>query len=36
MRVGTLNNGSMPGKGRELADMTERKKVYMLCVQKTR
>ncbi|KAK3517257.1 hypothetical protein QTP70_001616, partial [Hemibagrus guttatus] len=36
LRIGTLNVGTMTGKGRELADMMERKKVDILCVQKTR
>ena len=33
VRVGTLNVGTMTGKGRELADMMERRKVDILCVQ---
>uniref|UniRef100_A0AAR2IVR4 Endonuclease/exonuclease/phosphatase domain-containing protein n=1 Tax=Pygocentrus nattereri TaxID=42514 RepID=A0AAR2IVR4_PYGNA len=36
VRVGTLNIGTMTGKGRELADMMERRKVDILCVQETR
>ncbi|MCJ8736311.1 hypothetical protein PDJAM_G00258110 [Pangasius djambal] len=32
----TLNVGTMTGKGRELADMMERRKVDILCVQETR
>ena len=36
VRVGTLNVGTMTGKGRELADMMEWRKVDMLCVQETR
>ena len=39
VRVGTLNVGSMTGRGRELADLTERRKVVVLCrlcVQETR
>ncbi|KAK3517034.1 hypothetical protein QTP70_032526, partial [Hemibagrus guttatus] len=36
LRIGTLNVGTMTGKGRELADMMERRKVDILCVQKTR
>ena len=36
VRVGTLNEGSMTGRGRELADMMERRKVGVLCVQETR
>ena len=36
VRVGTLNVGTMTGKGRELADMMERRKVDKLCVQETK
>lgn len=36
LRVGTLNVGTMTGKGRELADMMERRRVDILCVQETR
>ncbi|KAK3512251.1 hypothetical protein QTP70_002289 [Hemibagrus guttatus] len=43
LRIGTLNVGTMTGKGRELADMIERRiwiiriwKVDILCVQETR
>ncbi|KAK3556599.1 hypothetical protein QTP70_010789 [Hemibagrus guttatus] len=36
LRIGTLNGGTMRGKGRELADMMERRKVDILCVQETR
>ncbi|KAK3540514.1 hypothetical protein QTP70_032471, partial [Hemibagrus guttatus] len=36
LRIGTLNVGTMTGKGRELADMMERRKVDVLCVQETR
>ncbi|KAK3515726.1 hypothetical protein QTP70_030172, partial [Hemibagrus guttatus] len=36
LRIGTLNVGIMTGKGRELADMMERRKVDILCVQETR
>ena len=36
IRVGTLNIGTMPGKGRELADMMERRNVNILCVQETK
>lgn len=36
MRVGNLNVGTMTGKGRELADMMEKKKVNILCAQDTR
>ncbi|KAK3520862.1 hypothetical protein QTP70_034721, partial [Hemibagrus guttatus] len=36
LRIGTLNVGTMTGKGRELTDMMERRKVDILCVQETR
>uniref|UniRef100_A0A8D8SH78 Craniofacial development protein 2 n=2 Tax=Cacopsylla melanoneura TaxID=428564 RepID=A0A8D8SH78_9HEMI len=36
LRVGTLNVGSMTGRGRELADMMRRRRVQILCVQETR
>ncbi|KAK3516279.1 hypothetical protein QTP70_008640 [Hemibagrus guttatus] len=36
LRIGTMNVGTMTGKGRELADMMERRKVDILCVQETR
>ncbi|KAK3522999.1 hypothetical protein QTP86_010504 [Hemibagrus guttatus] len=36
LRIGTLNVGTMTGKGRELADMMEIRKVDILCVQETR
>ena len=36
MRIGTLNVGTMTGKGRELADMMARRKVDILCVQETK
>ncbi|KAK3508380.1 hypothetical protein QTP70_025786, partial [Hemibagrus guttatus] len=36
LRIGTLNVGTMTEKGRELADMMERRKVDILCVQETR
>ncbi|KAK3555020.1 hypothetical protein QTP86_005711 [Hemibagrus guttatus] len=36
LRIGTLNVGTMTGKGRELADMMERRQVDILCVQETR
>ena len=35
IRVGTLNIGTMTGRGRELADMIERRNVDMLCLQET-
>ncbi|KAK3563885.1 hypothetical protein QTP86_004825 [Hemibagrus guttatus] len=36
LRIGTLNVGTMTGKGRELADVMERRKVDILCVQESR
>ncbi|KAK3516707.1 hypothetical protein QTP70_022500 [Hemibagrus guttatus] len=36
LRIGTLNVGTMTGKGRELADVMERRQVDILCVQETR
>ncbi|KAK3552622.1 hypothetical protein QTP86_017898 [Hemibagrus guttatus] len=36
LRIGTLNVGTMTGKGSELADVMERRKVDILCVQETR
>uniref|UniRef100_A0A673K0B0 Craniofacial development protein 2-like n=1 Tax=Sinocyclocheilus rhinocerous TaxID=307959 RepID=A0A673K0B0_9TELE len=36
LKVGTLNVGTMTGKGRELVDMMQRRKVDILCVQETR
>ena len=36
IRVGTLNIGTMTVRGRELADMMERRNVDILCLQKTR
>ncbi|KAK3512293.1 hypothetical protein QTP70_003282 [Hemibagrus guttatus] len=36
LRIGTLNVETMTGKGRELADVMERRKVDILCVQETR
>ena len=36
LKVATLNVGTMTGKGRELADMMERRKVDILCVQETK
>ena len=35
VKVGTLNVGTMTGKGRELADMMVKRKVDILCVQET-
>ena len=34
--MGTLNIGTMTGRGRELADMMERRNVDILCLQETR
>ena len=36
IRVGTLNIGIMTGRGRELADMIERRNVDILCPQETK
>ena len=36
LRVGTLNIGTMTGRGRELADMMERRNVDILCLQETK
>ena len=36
IRIGTLNVGTMTGKGREIADMMDRRKVDVLCVQETK
>ena len=36
VRVGTLNIGTMTGRGRELADMMERRNVDILCLQETK
>ena len=36
VKMGTLNMGSMTGKGKELADIMQRRKVDVLCVQETR
>ena len=36
VRVSTLNAGAMTGRGRELADLMERRKMGQLCVQVTR
>ena len=36
LRVGTLNVGTMTGKGRELVDLMKRRKLGVLCVQETR
>ena len=34
--MGTLNIGTMTGRGRELADMMERRNVDILCLQETK
>ena len=36
IRVGTLNIGTMTGRGRELADMMERRNVDILCLKETK
>ena len=36
LESGTLNVGTITGKSKELADMVERKKLDILCVQKIR
>ena len=36
IRVGTLNIGTMTGRGRELADMMEQRNVNIFCLQKTK
>jgi Exonuclease III len=36
LRVGTLNVGSLTGRGREVADLMSRRKIQILCVQETR
>ena len=35
IKVGTLNIGTVTGRGRELADMMERRNVNILCLQET-
>lgn len=35
MRLGPLNVGTLTNKGKELADMMERRQVAILCVQET-
>jgi hypothetical protein len=35
-RVGTLNIGTMTGKGRALADIMKRRRVDAMCVQETK
>ena len=36
IRVGTINIGTMNGRGRELADTMERRNVDILCLQETK
>ena len=36
IRVGTLNIGTMTGRGRELADMMEQRNVNIFCLQETK
>ena len=36
MKIGTLNVGSMTGKGHEIVDMMQRRKIDVLCVQETK
>ena len=36
MRIATLNIGTMTGKGREIVDMMERRKIDVACVQEVR
>ena len=36
IRMGTLNIGTMTGRGRELADMMKRRNVDILCLQETK
>ncbi|XP_067123690.1 uncharacterized protein [Centruroides vittatus] len=36
LRVGTLNVGSMTGRGMEVVDMMRRRRIDVLCVQETR
>ena len=36
MRTGTVNVGTMTERGREIADMMERRKIQILCVQETK
>ena len=36
IRLGTLNIGTMTGRGRELADMMEQRNVNILCLQETK
>ena len=36
LRIATLNVGSMTGKGRQLTDVLNRRRIYIACVQETR
>ena len=36
VRVGTLNIGTMTGRGRELADLREQRNVDLVCLQETK
>ena len=36
IRVGTLNIGTIIGRGRKLADMMERRNIDILCLQETK
>nr|XP_027232041.1 craniofacial development protein 2-like [Penaeus vannamei] len=36
VKVGSLNVGTMSGKGREVVDLMERRKLEVLCLQETR
>ena len=36
MKVGPLNVGTMTGKGRELAEMIVKRKVYIMCVHESK
>ena len=36
LRIGTWNVGTLTGKGREIADVMERRKVRILCIQETK
>ena len=36
LKIGTLNVGTMTGKGRDVANMMEKRDIDNLCVQETR
>ncbi|XP_066943490.1 uncharacterized protein [Macrobrachium rosenbergii] len=36
MRIGNWNVGSLTGKGRELFDVMQRRKIMILCIQETK